>query len=78
MFSLLKSIIWLVGFVVVAHFVMGYFGYAVNFDYFKESRNDCEERLRACREEFFAKGYENEDCQFDCLDKSKIIIKKGQ
>jgi hypothetical protein len=78
MFSLLKSIIWLVGAVVVAHFAMGFFGYAVNFDYFKESRTECETRLQTCRAEFFAKGYENPDCQFNCLDKSKFIIKKNQ
>lgn len=78
MFSILKSIIWLVGLVVVAHFVMGYFGYAVNFDYFKESRDECEERLKTCREEFFAKGYENKDCSLNCLDQTKFIIKTGR
>lgn len=76
MFSLLKFIIWLVGLVVVAHFVMGYFGYAINFNYFKESKSQCEDRLKSCQQEFLAKGYENPDCQFNCLDQSKFIIKK--
>lgn len=76
MFSLLKSIIWLVGFVVVAHFVMGYFGYAINFNYFKQSQSGCEAKIRACKEEFFAKGYENPDCKLNCLDQTKFIIKK--
>lgn len=77
MFSLLKSIIWLVGLVVVAHFVMGYFGYAINFGYFKESQDGCEAKIKACKEEFMAKGYENEECKIqNCLDKTKFIIKK--
>jgi len=79
MFKLIKLIIWLVGLVVVSHFVMGYFGYAINFNYFKESQDGCEVKIRACKEEFLAKGYENEECKIqNCLDQTKFIIKKAQ
>lgn len=84
MFRLIKFVIWLVGLVVVTHFVMGFFGYAINWQYFnylKESNQECEARIRQCKADFLAKGYENPDCQLkDCIqetvDKSQIIIKK--
>jgi len=83
MFRLIKFIIWLVGLAVIANFGLHYFGYAINWQYFnylKQSNRECEAKIRQCKADFFAKGYENPDCQIkDCVqetvDNSKIIIK---
>jgi hypothetical protein len=77
MFSLIKSIIWIVGTLVVAHFVLGYFGYEVNRNYFSESKAKCEERLKACTNEVIHQGVDNAQCDFKCVD-PKLIIKKKQ
>lgn len=75
MISIIKSIIWLVGFVVVAHFVLSYFGYEVNMNYFNESKAKCEEKLKECGKNLVTEGTNNAQCNFDCVD-PKIIIKK--
>jgi len=75
MISLIKGIIWLVGFVVVALFVLNYFGYEVNKEYFSQSKKNCQEKLEACAKEYMAQGTQNAKCDFDCVD-PKLIIKK--
>lgn len=75
MFSLIKFIIWIVGFVVVSAFVLNYFGYEINRDYFKESRSECEKRLSDCGKQFVQQGTQNAKCDFNCVD-PKLIIKK--
>ncbi len=75
MFSLIKGIIWLVGLVVVAMFVLNYFGFEVNKNYFNESKNGCQERLETCAKEYMEQGTKNAKCDFDCVD-PKLIIKK--
>ena len=75
MFSLIKGIIWLVGFVVVAIFVLNYFGYEVNYNYFTESKAECQKRVEACAKEFVEQGTKNAKCDFDCVN-PRILIKK--
>lgn len=77
MFTLLKSIIWLVGFVVVSGFVLDYFGYEINKNYFTESKAECLKQLDECKNEYIRQGTENAQCSFNCVD-PKLIIKKKE
>jgi hypothetical protein len=76
MFGLIKSIIWIVGFVVVSMFVLDYLGYKVNTNYFNESKAKCLEQLNDCKNEYIKQGTENAKCDFDCVD-PKLIIQKN-
>jgi len=76
MFSLLKFIIYIAGLVVVASFVLGYFGYEVNRDYFSTAKKQCREELIACQKEVLYQGIDNAQCSFDCGDPRLIIRKK--
>lgn len=73
---LVKSTIWLAGVAVVSFFVMNYFGYDVNRNYFTERKADCGERLRECRNELIRQGTENAQCDFNCVNPKLIINKK--
>ena len=75
MFHLLKNIIWLVGFVVVSAFVLNYFGYEINKNYFQERKSDCKEKVEQCKTELIHQGIDNAKCNLNCLD-PKLIIKK--
>lgn len=75
MFKLIKFLIWIVGLVVVTMFVLNYFGYEINRNYFKESKTECLKRLSECRSELVRKGIEGAQCDFNCVD-PKLIIKK--
>lgn len=75
MLSLIKGIIWLVGFVVVFIFVLGYFGYEVNRDYFSSSKEECQGKLEECAKKYVEEGTKNAKCDLDCVD-PKLIIKK--
>lgn len=75
MFHLIKFIVWLVGIAVVGFFVLRYFGYEVNMNYFNESKVICQERLNQCSKELVEQGTKNAKCDFNCLD-PKLIIKK--
>ncbi|MFA6047675.1 MAG: hypothetical protein WCV59_01035 [Parcubacteria group bacterium] len=76
MFSLIKSIIWLAGLLVVAWFVLGYFGYEPNLNYFKESKAGCEQKLNECGKNLVTEGTNNAKCDFKCVDPQLIIKKK--
>ncbi|MDD3497881.1 MAG: hypothetical protein PHH24_00035 [Candidatus Moranbacteria bacterium] len=75
MFGLIKSIIWIVGFVVVAGFVLDYFGYEINKNYFQERKADCQEKVKECQNELLHQGIDNAQCDLNCID-PKLIIKK--
>lgn len=77
MFTLLKGIIYIVGFIVVASFVLGYFGYEVNRDYFSAAKRQCREELIACQKEVLHQGIDNARCSFECGD-PRLVIKKKQ
>ncbi|NCA94399.1 MAG: hypothetical protein EOM84_04435 [Sphingobacteriia bacterium] len=76
MFHLLKNIIWIVGFVVVSGFILDYFGYEINKDYFKERRSDCQELLKQCKSDLIHQGIDNAKCKINCISPEKIIRKK--
>jgi hypothetical protein len=75
MFRLLKLIIWIAGLFVVAYFVLSYFGYEVNREYFSASKAKCEEKVKECGSNVVHQGTDNVKCEFNCVD-PKIIIKK--
>lgn len=76
MFSLVKLIIWLAGLCVVAYFILGYFGYEPNFNYFDQSKTKCEEKLKECAANAIHQGVDNIQCNFNCVDPQLIIKKK--
>lgn len=75
MFRLIKSIIWLAGLVVVTLFLLDYFGYEINKNYFNERKAECLSQLDKCKTEYIEQGTKNAKCDFDCVD-PKLIIKK--
>ena len=75
MIKLVKFIIWVVGFVFVSAFVLNYFGYEINQNYFQESKTECQKRLNDCGKQFVQQGTKNAQCNFNCVD-PKLIIKK--
>jgi hypothetical protein len=76
MFSLIKFIIWLVGLAVVSYFVLNYFGYEPNMNYFKESKAKCQKEIEDCSKEYVQQGTKNAKCDFNCVDPKLIIRKK--
>lgn len=76
MFGLIKSIIWIVGFAVVASFALNYFGYEINKNYFTERKNECQQKLKDCQKELLRQGIDNAQCDFSCVDPKLIINKK--
>jgi hypothetical protein len=76
MFSLLKTIIWIVGTIIVASFILGYFGYEVNMKYFTQSKAKCQEEIKKCSENVLKQGTDNAKCDFNCVNPGKLIIKK--
>lgn len=79
MFSLIRLIIWLTGFAVISYFVLGYFGYKINLEYFRESRKGCQQELLQCQKDFITSGVEGvkEKCKIECID-PKLIIKSQE
>lgn len=74
MFSLIKLIIWLCGLAVVGYFILGYFGYEVNKDYFNASKAECQKKLDECKSQVIHNGIDGAKCDFNCAD-PKLIIK---
>ena len=78
MINLIKTIIWIAGVLVVAYFVLGYFGYEPNYNYIQESKAKCKEKAGQCGKELVKEGTENSQCYtsfWKCAD-LKLIIKK--
>ena len=76
MLKLIKFIIWIIGLAVVAMFVLNYFGYEINKNYFNESKKMCLEKLDKCKTEYIEQGTKNAKCDFNCVDPKMIIKKK--
>lgn len=76
MISLIKGIIWLAGLCVVACFILGYFGYEPNWNYFSQTKATCEEKLAECTSNAIHQGIDNVQCNFNCVDPQLIIKKK--
>lgn len=77
MFSIVKSIIWIAGILVVAWFVLGYFGYEINKDYFDSSKAKCQQRIKDCTDNLIHQGIDNVKCDINCAS-AGIIIKRKQ
>ena len=78
MFGLLKLIIWIVGFGTIAFFVLDHFGYEINPQFLRESKEACLQQLKECQEEYVKQGTENAQCNFRCTDARKLIRKKDE
>lgn len=76
MISLLKLIIWIAGVVAVTLFLLNYFGYEINKNYFEESKVKCQERLEICKKDLVHQGIDNAKCDFNCVNPKLIINKK--
>ena len=66
------------GVAVVGYFVLGHFGYEVNFDYWNNRKAACEEKLTECRQSLIKGGLDGakENCKFQCIDPAILIKKK--
>jgi hypothetical protein len=77
MFSILKTIIWIAGVLVIVFFVLEKMGYEANKEYFSDSRQKCREKINECTKTVFHQGIDNVDrCSFNCVDPKLIINKK--
>ena len=78
MFSLIRLIIWLAGVGVVTHFVLGYFGYKINLEYFQANKDTCQQELLQCQKDLVKGGVEGakENCHIECIDPSLLIKKQ--
>ena len=76
MFSLIKFVIWICGVAVVTYFVLGYFGYEVNREYFNTSKIECQKKIDECKNEVIHNGIDGAKCDFNCTNPRLIINKK--
>ncbi len=76
MFGILKTIIWIVGTIIVASFILNYFGYEINKNYFNESITKCQKEIKKCGQDAVQQGVNNLKCDFTCIDPKLIINKK--
>jgi len=78
MFSILKSVLWIVVVLALAYYIMGYFGYEINKNYFTYSKQKCEEKIRSCTDNLIHQGIDNatSKCDLVCVDPQLIINKK--
>ena len=77
MFSLIRLLIWLTGFTVLSYFVLGFFGYTINLEYFRASKDACRQELIQCQKDIIKGGIDGakENCRIGCID-PKLIIKR--
>jgi len=81
-FFVIRSIIWITGFIVVSSFLLNYFGYQVNWNYYQERQASCQEDIKRCKDELVDKGTNNDldsiksTCNIDCVNPSLFIEKK--
>jgi hypothetical protein len=75
MMSLLKLIIWIAGICAITLFLLNYFGYEINKNYFNESKAKCQQRIEECKKDLVHQGIDNAKCDFNCVN-PKLIIKK--
>jgi hypothetical protein len=75
MFHLIKFLLWLAAIAIIAFFVLKFFGYDVNMNYFNDSKAACQKRLSDCTKTLIEQGTKNAKCDIMCVD-PKLIIKK--
>ena len=78
MIDLIKSIVWIIIIIVLGYYIMGYFGYEINSEYFSYSKTQCQEKMNECAKSAIHEGIDNigENCNFNCIDPDLIIKKK--
>ena len=76
MFYILKTIVWIVLILAAAYFIMGYFGYSINTEYFSYSQAKCQERIKNCTDNLIHQGIDNVKCDINCVSPNLIIKKK--
>lgn len=76
MFGILKLIVWIVIILTVAYYVMGYFGYEINREYFTYSKMQCRERIKNCTDDLIHQGIDNAKCDINCISPDLIIKRK--
>jgi hypothetical protein len=77
MFHLIRFIIWITGIIVVSYFVIGYFGYEINRDYFDQSKMKCRELIAQCQLNILHQGIDHaKNCEYQCVDPQLLIRKK--
>jgi hypothetical protein len=78
---IIRTIIWITGFVVVATFVLNYFGYEPNWRYVEERSSSCQKDLERCKADILEKSNRDDlealksTCQIDCVN-PKLFIQK--
>lgn len=79
-FGLLKLVVWMAGVLTVTYFVLPYFGYEVNMNYFQERKDVCKETIDQCQKDLIKNGVNGakESCNFKCVDSKLLIQKKDQ
>jgi len=76
MFDLIKSLIWIAIMLMLAYFIMGYFGYEPNLDYFATSKEACQKKITDCTNNVIHNGIDSTGkCNFNCVN-PQLIIKK--
>ena len=75
LFSIVKLIVWLAGVGVIAYYVLPYFGYEVNTDYFRDRKIVCQEQIEQCRKDLIRDGLAGarEKCDIQCVDPAVLI-----
>lgn len=78
MFFLIRILVWLIGFLFLAHFVLNFFGYDINTKYFQAHSQSCQDQLVACQKNLVSSGVEGakNTCVLDCLDPKLFIHKE--
>ena len=76
MIKLIKLIIWIAGVCAVTLYLLNYFGYEINKNYFNESKAKCQQRIEECKKNLVHQGIDNAKCDFNCVDPKLIINKK--
>ncbi|MEI7749804.1 MAG: hypothetical protein WCJ25_02270 [Candidatus Moraniibacteriota bacterium] len=77
MFSLLRTVIWVVGAFTVGMFVLRYFGYEPNWNYWNAQKEHCAAMATDCRDTLVRKETDGAvtQCQWNCVDLG-LMIKK--
>lgn len=73
-----KFIIWIAVLVVINLLILNYFGYTVNKDFLRETKENCKKTFDDCKkenEERAEKGTGNTKCDYYCIG-NNLIIKK--
>ena len=76
---LIRTTIWIVGFIVIASFVLNYFGYQPNWSYLEERRSSCQEELNRCKNDLLEKSKRDDieairsTCSIDCISPKLFI-----